>query len=424
MPRKTKDALTNTRIRKAKIKDKQYKLFDGQGLIVLIHPNGSKYFRWRYYIEGREKLLSLGVYPVISLSTAREERLIAEQLLKQGYDPVEHYRKERAKIKARIAEEKRIRENPFRKIAEDWISQQPWSVKHIMDVKSSLRIYAYPMFGEEPIAEISKETVRSLLLGIHAQGKTNTAHRVQQRLSRVFKFAMDRDLCDRNYASELESLVPAAKSENMKHIPREELADYLRRLDANEINIHRVTWIAIKIMINTFVRTGELRFAEWSEFDLDEALWRIPGEHTKLRREHLVPLSSQVISLLHELKNFSGHCRFAFPGQQNQDRPLRDHALIEGGIYRMGYKGKAHIHGFRSLADTILNESNQWNPDAIERQLGHMERNPVRAAYNRARYLDERKRMMQWWSDYLDALKVSANDRQSKVQMWEGGNVY
>ena len=285
MPRKTKDALTNTRIRKAKIKDKQYKLFDGQGLIVLVHPNGSKYFRWRYYIEGREKLLSLGVYPVISLSTAREERLIAEQLLKQGYDPVEHYRKERAKIKARIAEEKRIRDNPFRKIAEDWISQQPWSVKHIMDVKSSLRIYAYPMFGEEPIAEISKDTVRSLLLGIHAQGKTNTAHRVQQRLSRVFKFAMDRDLCDRNYASELESLVPAAKSENMKHIPREELADYLRRLDANEINIHRVTWIAIKIMINTFVRTGELRFAEWSEFDLDEALWRIPGEHTKLSQQ-------------------------------------------------------------------------------------------------------------------------------------------
>ena len=213
---------------------------------------------------------------------------------------------------------------------------------------------------------------------------------------------------DRNPAADLHNLLAPVKKEPMKALPLNELPVYLQRLGSDNRELHVVTRAALKLMVILFVRTRELIEAKWEELDLENAIWRIPSERMKLRVEHLVPLPKQALAIFNELKNYRGESEYVFPGDRNTKQPMSNNTLLYGGIYRMGYRSRATIHGFRSLASSILNESGKWNPDAIERQLAHSEKDQVRAAYNRANYLEERRHMMQWYADHLDELKSKA----------------
>ena len=406
MPKITYNALTDTSIRNSKSRQKQYKIFDGQGLFVLIHPNGSKYFRYRYKFEGKEKVMALGVYPETTLKEAREKRLEAQRLVKDGLDPVRFRLEIRAKREKEEKEKFLKTQNTFEHVSKDWLAREKKRItyKHAKDARRSLEMHVYPKIGNQPIDDISTKEIKSVLSVIQDSGKLETAHRVHQRIRYVFQFAVMNDLTERNPAADLYGYLEPVKKKSMKALPLKELPEYLHRLDEAD-NLHLVTRVGLKLIIMLFVRTNELIEAKWEEFDFKQALWRIPEERMKMRVEHLVPLPKQALKILDELEPITGSSKYVLPGDRNPNQPMSNNTLLYGGIYRMGYRSRATIHGFRSMASTILNESGKWTPDAIERQLAHSEKDQIRATYNRANYLEERRRMMQWYADYLDQIR-------------------
>ena len=410
MPKHTENALTDRKILNARSKDKQYKLFDGKGLFIVVHPNGSKYFRWEYTFDEKRKTLALGVYPQTTLKQARYERLEAQKLVIDGSDPVEVRRDIKSQKKQLLKAKKREDQFSFENVATEWWKKQSrnQTEKHAQEALRSLKNHVFPQIGFKHIDEISLIEVKTLLLDMEAQGKSETAHRIQQRLRSVFQFAIMQEWTERNPAADLQKLLNPVKKQKMKALPLNEFPIYLQRLDEKNNELHLVTRVALKLVLMLFVRTNELIGARWEEIDFENATWRIPAERMKLRVEHLVPLPKQALSLLQDLKMITGDSEFVFPGDRNPKQPMSNNTLLYGGIYRMGYRSRATIHGFRSLASSILNESGKWNPDAIERQLAHSEKDQVRAAYNRAKYLDERRMMMQWYADHLDKLKLKA----------------
>ena len=410
MPRHTENALTDRKIVNAKTSDKQFKLLDGKGLFLLIHQNGSKYFRWDYAFEGKRKTLALGVYPETTLKQAREERLEAQKLLREGKDPIEVRQQLKAK-KQDLKRTEQLREKlSFQSVAMEWWERQSGNLteKHAREIRRSLENHVLSQIGHLQITDITPKAIKDILLGIESEGKAETAHRIHQRVRSVFQYAVMQEWTDRNPAADLHNLLAPVKKEPMKALPLNELPVYLQRLGSDNRELHVVTRAALKLMVILFVRTRELIEAKWEELDLENAIWRIPSERMKLRVEHLVPIPKQALDIFNELKNYRGESEFVFPGDRNPKQPMSNNTLLYGGIYRMGYRSRATIHGFRSLASSILNESGKWNPDAIERQLAHSERDQVRAAYNRANYLEERRHMMQWYADHLDELKLKA----------------
>ena len=407
MPRHTENVLTDRKIQNAKPATKQFKLYDGKGLFLLIHPNGSKYFRRDYTFEGKRKTLALGVYPETILKQAREERLEAQNLVREGKDPTEFRKELKAKRQNQKKSEQLKQKLSFQNVALEWWQRQSGNLtqKHGQEIKRSLENHVFPKMGHLQITDIPSKAIKEILLGLESEGKAETAHRIHQRIRSVFQYAVMQEWTDRNPAADLHKLLAPVKKEPMKSLPLSELPGYLRRLDENNREMHMVTRIALKLIVMLFVRTVELIEAKWEELDLENAIWRIPAERMKLGVEHLVPLPKQALVLFDELKQFRGESDYVFPGDRNPKQPMSNNTLLYGGIYRMGYRSRATIHGFRSLASSILNESGKWNPDAIERQLAHSEKDQVRAAYNRANYLEERKQMMQWYADYLDELK-------------------
>ena len=408
MPKHTENALTDRNILHAKSKDKQYKIFDGKGLFVLIHPNGSKYFRWEYKFEGKRKTYAIGVYPETTLKQARDERLEAQKLVNEGSDPVNVRKKIKSEQKLVLKAKQGLDQLSFKNVAMKWWKRESLNQteKHAREARRSLENHVFPHIGFKRTNEITTKEVKSLLLDLEGQGKGETAHRVQQRLRSVFQYAIMQEWTDRNPASDLHKLLNPVKKQQMKALPLKEFPSYLQRLDEDNPELHLVTRTALKLIVMLFVRTRELIEAKWEEIDLESATWRIPAERMKLRVEHLVPLPKQALFLFQDLKIITGGSEFVFPGDRNPKQPMSNNTLLYGGIYRMGLRSRATIHGFRSLASSILNESGKWNPDAIERQLAHSEKDQVRAAYNRANYLDERRRMMQWYADYLEGLKL------------------
>jgi len=406
MPKITHNALSDTSIRNSKSGQKQYKIFDGQGLFVLIHPNGSKYFRYRYKFESKEKVMALGVYPETTLKQAREKRLEAQRLVKEGLDPVIFRQEEEAKREQDEKEKLLKSQNTFKKVSKDWLSRvtKRMTHKHAREARRSLELHVHPRIGGQSIDSINIKDIKTVLSDIQNAGKLETAHRVHQRIRSVFQFAIMNDLTERNPAADLYKFLEPVQKKSMTALPLKEVPEYLHRLDQAD-NLHLVTRAGLKLIIMLFVRTNELIEAKWEEFDLKEALWRIPEDRMKMRVEHLVPLPQQALTILDELEPLTGSSKYVLPGDRNPNQPISNNTLLYGGIYRMGYRSRATIHGFRSLASSILNESGKWNPDAIERQLAHSEKDQVRAAYNRASYLEERKRMMQWYADYLEQLK-------------------
>lgn len=397
--------LSDVSIRSAKPRDKAYKLSDGQGLYLLVNPNGSRWWRFKYRINGREKLLSLGTYPDTSAKLAREQRDAVRKQLAENVDPSE----------ARQAT-KNAAANSFEMVAREWLTLQEKNLAPRTYAKAvwTLQTLVFPYIGSKPIDTIKAVDTLRLLKRIEARGLNETAHRTKQRCSQVFRYGVATGRCERDVTFDLRGALAPVVSSNHASIKNPVQIGQLLR-DIESYQGHVVTSFALRIAPHVFVRPGELRYAEWSEFELGstDPQWRIPAKKTKMRERHIVPLSSQVVRLLRELHPLTGNGQYLFPAIHTTKRPISENT-VNVALRRMGYDNETMTgHGFRSMASTCLNEQG-WNPDLIELQLAHAERDGVRAAYNKAQRLTERRKMMQAWSDYLDRLRSGTKVIQIK----------
>jgi integrase len=390
-------ALTNNEIKNAKPREKAYKLSDGDGLFLLIAPNGSKYWRFKYRFNGKEKLLALGVYDQVTLADARLKRNKARDLLVNEIDPsqLKQEKKRLGKIAA---------ENSFESIAREWHIKFSikWTPKHSDRTLRQFEKEIFPWLGRRPIAEITAPELLTALRRTESRGAIETAHRAHQTCSQVFRYAIATGRAERDPSADLRGALPPARKKHHASLTNiRAIGELLRAI--NDYQGHFITKCALRLAPLLFVRPGELRHAEWSEFNFETADWRIPAEKMKMRVMHIVPLSIQAISILRELKPLTSQRKYVFPCVRTFSRPMSENT-VNAGLRRLGYtKEEMTGHGFRSMASTLLNEQG-WNRDAIERQLAHAERNNIRAAYNYAEYLPERRKMMQHWADYLDTL--------------------
>jgi len=393
-------SLSDAQVRNAKPKTKPYKLADGEGLFLVIMPSGSKYWRLRYFFAGKEKLLALGVYPEINLADARERRAQARKVLAAGSDPSEA--KKEAKRQATLRSS-----NAFEVVAREWLEKREheWAPSHACRQRAQIEKHILPKLGKRPIAEITAPEVLAMLRVIEEKGVLDTAGRMMQVTGQIFMYAIATGRAERNPVPDLRGALKRPVVKHHSFLTENELPDYLKKLAAYDGSPQ--TRLALRLLLLTFVRTNELRGALWTEIDWDKKEWRIPADRMKMKQLHIVPLSKQAISVLRELQKCSGNREYVFPNEHNPTTFMSENTMLYA-LYRMGYHSRATGHGFRSTASTILNE-NGFRPDLIERQLAHSERNNVRAAYNHAQYLPERRQMMQWWADYLDSAAATKN---------------
>ncbi|MCL1916519.1 MAG: integrase arm-type DNA-binding domain-containing protein [Desulfovibrionaceae bacterium] len=391
--------LTDITIRNAKPGNKPYKLYDGGGLFVIVTPAGSKWWRFKYRYESREKLLSLGVYPAVTLQEARARRNEAKGLIAHGIDPSARKQAVKAAVKGEM-------ENTFEIVAREWFIKNKgfWVDTHAEKILRRLENYIFPIIGGRPINQVTAPELLKALREVEAKGIPDVAHRALQNCSRIFRYAIATGRAERDTAADLRGALVPVKSSNLASIiDPKAIGALLRDIDAYTGNV--IVRAALRMAPYVFVRPGELRRAEWAEFDLAGAEWRIPAGRMKMRQVHIVPLARQVISILEDLRLYTGNGRFLFPSMRANSAPISDVTLL-AGLRRLGYtQGQMTVHGFRSMASTLLNEQG-YNRDWIERQLAHGERNSIRAAYNYAEYLPERRRMMAEWAEYLDGLRA------------------
>lgn len=390
--------LTDTALKALKPREKPYKQADGRGLSIQVNPDGSRWWRFRYRFAGKEKMLSVGTYPDTSLKAAREKRDRFRKMLAQNIDP-----------SAKRQAERQAHADTFEAIAEEFLQQQRRSLQPgtIDQLRRRLERYVLPTLGSSPIASIAAPELLTLLRKIEGKGAHETAHRVRALVGRVFRYAIATGKADRDPTADLRGALAPVRGSNFAAItdPRR-IGELLRALDGYQGQ--PAVMAALRLAPIVFVRPGELRGAEWAEFDFKAAEWRIPGPRMKMGAEHVVPLSRQAIAILDELKLHTGGGRLLFPGLRSRDRSISDNTL-NAALRRLGFAAdEMTAHGFRSMASTRLNEMG-WPPDVIELQLAHTERNKVRAAYNRAERMAERRKMMQAWADYLEGLRFGAN---------------
>lgn len=378
--------LTDLKIKKANYQSKDFRLFDGHGLYIHICRSG-KYWRYKYTFAGREKKLCIGVYPEVSLKMAREAHFDARALLRQGKCPATEKQREKLRVKQQLA-------NTFEEIAHEWYEHKrpEWSnPKHAQQVINTLTAYAFPYIGTYPISEITAMEVLNLLNRIKDRPETCT--RVKQRVTAVFDYGIATGRTNSNPAQALPNPGRVKRVQHRLALPSDEITTFYRQLRQDDCI---KTQLGLCLLMLTFVRSSELRNAQWSEIKGNE--WHIPKERMKMRRQHIVPLSDWALEILDRLKSLH-NSSFILPAK-NRQKPVNEN-FFGSAMHRLGYKGKATPHGFRAMASTILNESGLFIPDVIERQLAHIEKNAVRAAYNRAEYLPQRHEMMQWYSDFL-----------------------
>jgi integrase len=397
----------------AKPRSKPYKLFDDRGLYLIINPNNSRWWRLKYRFGGREKSLSLGTYPDTSLKLARAKRDEYRQLLASNIDPSARRHLERA-----------AQADTFAGIAKEWLqlcampNSSSTKPNTIRQHEKRLEKFVYPYIGTMPMAAIAAQDMLSLLRRIESNGIYETAHRVRSLCGRIFRFAVVTGRASHDVTADLKDALAPVRSQRFAAITKpKEIGALLRAIDGYQ-GQPSVTF-ALRLAPLLFVRPGELRGAEWSEFDLDAAEWRIPAERMKMKRQHIVPLSRQAIALLTELNRHTGAGQLLFPSLRSGTRPISENTL-NAALRRLGYsKDQMTTHGFRTMASTRLNEMG-YAPDIIELQLAHSDTNKVRAAYNRAERLKDRRTMMQRWADYLESLQT---DTSKKVIYLTPGNV-
>jgi len=372
---------------------------DGFGLYLELTKAGGRYWRMKYRYGGKEKRLAFGVYPGVSLKDARDLATKARQVLKDGSDPGELRRADKAKAVHETV-------NTLEAVARDWMKHQSarWDTETAGRIRATLENDIFKTLGSRPLAAIKPGEIMDAVKKIEARGAADQAGRVLQRVKAVYRWAVIHERID---ANPMLDLVPSEvlKPRTVQHraaMTDKELPEFLPKLAAYEGD--PTTVHGLRFMILTATRPGETRGALWAEFDLDAALWVIPAERMKMRTEHRVPLSAQAVEILRFMQTLSGDCALVFPSPVYRSKPLSENTF-NSALARMGYKYTATAHGFRALFSTVANENN-WNPDVIERQLAHKEANEIRAAYHRSTYLKDRERLMQWWADYLDGRKA------------------
>lgn len=400
-------ALTSAKIRTAKPGSKPYKLTDAANMYLLIHPNGSCYWRLRYRHQGKEKTFSLGQYPQMSLAEAREYRDEVRKLIATGVDPCEQKRAQKA-----VPDGSRS----FETIARQWhASNRQWTESHRTRILRSLETHIFPFIGLRDISSLGTPDLLIPVRAAEAQGIYDVAARLQQRISAIMRFAVQSGLLRYNPAPDMAGALTTVKRRHRPALPLTRLPELLARTAAYKGQ--PLTRLAVHLSLLVFVRSSELRFARWSEIDMDKAIWTLPAERqplpgvrysdrgAKMRTPHLVPLSHQALSVLREIHLWSGGHTLVFAGAHNPHKPMSENT-INKALRLMGYDTTQELcgHGFRAMACSALTESALWSRDAVERQMSHQERNGVRAAYiHKAEHLQERRLMLQWWADYLDA---------------------
>ena len=391
--------LSDLMVRKAAVRGKNYRLGDADGLYVLVvAKSGNKLWRLDYRFEGVRQTMSFGKYPHVTLKMAREQKDHARRLLASGQNPIVERRTRRAEFSMK-------NRHSFEAIAREWFeARKPqWKENHASRILMRLENDVFPRLGRRPIHEISAVDVLKVLNPVVKRGAVETAHRILSNISQINRYAVTHQLVDQDVTRDLRGALPSPAKQHYPTITDPaDVGALLRAIE--DFRGYEITRQALRLAPLVFVRPGELRGADWAEFDLEVGEWKIPAERMKGKKAHLVPLAPQALEVLNELKLISGRGRLLFPGARTLDRPISDNTL-NAALRRMGYtKDEMVAHGFRAMASTLLNEKG-WSPDVIERQLAHVERNGVRAAYNHADYLEKRREMMQWWADYLDGLR-------------------
>ncbi|WP_241576396.1 tyrosine-type recombinase/integrase [Rosenbergiella collisarenosi] len=405
-------AQADIKVRTAKPRDKQYKLTDGNGMHLLVHPNSSKYWRLQYRFGGKQKMLALGVYPEVSLAYARARRDEARKLLANSIDPED--KKKNDKVEQEEA-------RTFEQLAIEWhATNKKWSEEHSRRVLKSLEGNLFPAIGKRNIAELKTRDLLAPIKAVEMSGRLEVASRLQQRTTAIMCYAAQSGLLDYNPAQEMAGAVASSNRQHRPALELRRIPELLQRIDS--YTGRPLTRLAVELTLLVFIRSSELRFARWSEIDFETSIWTIPAEReaiegikhsqrgSKMRTPHLVPLSLQALAILKQVHKLSGDRDFVFIGDNDHRKPMSENT-VNKSLQVMGYNTQVEVcgHGFRTMACSSLIESGLWSRDAVERQMSHMERNSVRAAYiHKAEHLDERKLMLQWWADFLDANREKA----------------
>ncbi|QTL40656.1 tyrosine-type recombinase/integrase [Xenorhabdus budapestensis] len=392
--------LTARQVDTAKPKEKPYKLADGGGLYLLINPNGSRYWRLKYRIAGKEKLLALGVYPEISLAEARTKRNDARRTLSGGNDPIEEKKAEKAAKVFAV-------NNSFESIAIEWheYKRPNWSQGYAEDILEYLKKDIFPYIGKRAVTEIKPAEMLAVLRKMEQRGVLDKLKKTRQACRQIFTYAVISGRAEFNPVTDLASALKAPKQKHFPHLLADQMNDFLIALSGYSGS--QVTQSATRMLMLTGVRTIELRESEWTEFNFDNDLWQIPAERMKMRRPHIVPLSNQVKAILIKLHEITGSGKYVFPGRNDAGKPMSE-AAINQVIKRIGYDGRATGHGFRHTMSTILHEQG-YNTAWIETQLAHVDKNSIRGTYNHAQYLDGRREMLQWYADHMEMLERGEN---------------
>ena len=401
--------LTELAIKRVKPKEKQYKLTDGDGMYLRIYPDGKKYWQLQFWFEGKQKVLSFGKWPNVKLPEARARRYEANKKIKEGINPLDEKRF-RSSLHIENYNKKKPREEikglTFQQVAHEWHVRQEtlWTKEYSKVVFNSLIIHVFPYLGEIPIVKINKQDVISMLKKLEVVGKHETCYRIRQRLESIFNYAKTNELCINNPAKGLNKTFVKPEPKSHSSIPISELPEFLSRMKADKVT-NLSTVLAMNFLILTFVRSSELRFADWSEFDIDcaEPLWVIPSTRMKMRGEHYVPLSSQAVCILKEMQEYSGKNGYVFTQVRNSQKAMSENTLLYFSN-RLGYAGRNTINGLRTLASEVLSESGLWYHNVIEEQLACTELNKIHR-YNRNKYLKERRKMMVWWANYVKTIQ-------------------
>lgn len=392
--------LTARQVDRSRPKDKPYKLSDGGGLYLLVNPNGSRYWRLKYRIAGKEKLLALGVYPDITLAVARQKRADAKKVLAAGGDPGQEKQEEKQAKEQAVA-------NSFERLAMEWHTHKStsWSEGYAEHLLMYLKKDIFPFIGQKAITDISQVEMLNVLRKMEQRGVLDKLKKTRQACRQIFTYAIITGRAEHNPVSDLAGALKSPKQQHYPHLLVDQIPDFLRAL--SEYSGSTITRNATRLLMLTGLRTIELRASEWVDIDFDKGVWNVPAERMKMRRPHLVPLSTQVRELLEEIHQLTGRGKYVFPGRNDAGKPMSE-ASINQVIKRIGYDGKATGHGFRHTMSTILHEQG-YNTAWIETQLAHVDKNSIRGTYNHAQYLDGRREMLQWYADYMAALENGEN---------------
>ncbi|MDR3560907.1 MAG: integrase arm-type DNA-binding domain-containing protein [Negativicutes bacterium] len=388
--------LTTKEIDHAKPQEKLYRIFDALGLYVEIHPSGHKYWRLKYHFFGKEKRLAIGKYPQMTLLEAREKREQARKLLADNIDPATEKKDRRNAALANLA-------TTFELVAREWHEnhKERWTPEYAEDILHRLDMDIFPQIGKLPIADIKPIQVLDALRRIENRGAHEMARRSMQYCGQVFRYAVITERCDRDVTADLRGALKPFRKGHYKAIEADDLPDFLNVLLRNEARLYPQTMNAMRLMLLTFVRTSELIEAKWEEFNFDTKEWIIPAERMKMRRPHIVPLARQTIEILQAQKKLTGKWEWVFANVAYPKKHMSNGTLL-GALKRLGYTGRMTGHGFRALAMSTIKEKLDYRHEVVDRQLAHAPANKVDAAYDRAKFLDERRKMMQEWADYLD----------------------